>query len=410
MDMNSTPSAVALTQVLAVPELLENILSFLPEREILTSVQRVSQTWRSSIIASPRIQRKLFLLKGKKPAVSPIRSIDDDLDEQVFGWSVYHTSVATNRLLEGFHTLYPDCRLSYMVEGRDFLARQPGVYSIDHWIHVETYPDGETAFSHDPSLSWRKMQLCDPPITTVSFEARSGADPGLPSVTDTYATLFDQNGVTLGQAYETAAAALRSFVGEDDPKIAWRFQLRFGIGFGAPLHVPESESDNVSDDESTDWGLTSDEGSEEEEEEDSADDESGKDTQAKESAESTMSKVLAIPELLENILCFLPEREILTSVQRVSQTWRAAILDSPSIQRKLFSPKGNNHAALPAWFSTIDPLGGQSKRFQRFGIPMYKGPMTTNGFFQKDTGRDGMEEVDDLYLYKSCDLRLMDGF
>jgi hypothetical protein len=125
MDMNSTPSAVALTQVLDVPELLENILSFLPEREILTSVQRVSQTWRSSIVASPRIQRKLFLLKGKKPAVSPIRSIDDDLDEQVFGWPVYHTSVATNRLLEGFHTLYPDCRLSYMVEGRDFLARQP---------------------------------------------------------------------------------------------------------------------------------------------------------------------------------------------------------------------------------------------------------------------------------------------
>jgi hypothetical protein len=51
MDMNSTPSAVALTQVLDVPELLENILPFLPEREILTSVQRVSQTWRSSIIA-----------------------------------------------------------------------------------------------------------------------------------------------------------------------------------------------------------------------------------------------------------------------------------------------------------------------------------------------------------------------
>ena len=122
-----------------------------------------------------------------------------------------------------------------------------------------------------------------------------------------------------------------------------------------------------------------------------------------------MSKVLAIPELLENILCFLPEREILTSVQRVSQTWRAAILDSPRIQRKFFSPKGNNPAALPAWFSTIDPLGGP-KRFQRLGIPMYKGPMTTNGFFRKDTRRDGMEEVDDLYLYKSCDLRLMDGF
>jgi hypothetical protein len=123
-----------------------------------------------------------------------------------------------------------------------------------------------------------------------------------------------------------------------------------------------------------------------------------------------LTQVLDVPELLENILSFLPGREILTSVQRVSQAWRAAILDSPLIQRMLFSPKGNNPAALPAWFSTIDPLGGQSKRFQRFGIPMYKEPMTINGFFKKDTGRDGMEEVDDLYLYKSCDLRLMDGF
>lgn len=165
------------------------------------------------------------------------------------------------------------------------------------------------------------------------------------------------------------------------------------------------EADNVrptSDEESGEEG--------EEGEEDSADDEDGKDTQAKESAESTMSKVLAIPELLENVLSFLPEREILTSVERVSQTWRAAIFDSPLIQRRLFSPEGNNPAALPAWFSTIDPLGGRSKRFQRFGIPMYKGPMTTNGLFKKNTGRDGMEEVDDLYLYKSCDLRLMDGF
>jgi hypothetical protein len=71
MDMDSTSSAVALTQVLDVPELLENILSFLPEREILTSVQLVSQTWRSSIVGSPRIQKSLFLPKGKKPAVSP---------------------------------------------------------------------------------------------------------------------------------------------------------------------------------------------------------------------------------------------------------------------------------------------------------------------------------------------------
>jgi hypothetical protein len=118
-----------------------------------------------------------------------------------------------------------------------------------------------------------------------------------------------------------------------------------------------------------------------------------------------LTQVLDVPELLENILSFLPEREILTSVQRVSQTWRAAILDSPRIQRKLFSPKGNKPAALPAWFSTIE---GPFTDTPRFDIPMYKGPMTTNDFFKKETRRDGTKEVDGLYLYKGCDLILID--
>jgi hypothetical protein len=414
MDMDSTSSAVALTQVLDVPELLENILSFLPEREILTSVQLVSQTWRSSIVGSPRIQESLFLPKGKKPAVSPIRFTSDN-DVSVFGWPIYDSSVAPNHLFEDCYSLHPKCRLDYIVEHFDipghfdFLLEKAWSHSTDYGIDVEMHPEGGPAFAHDPSLSWRKMQLCDPPITTVSFAAKSGDIFVFPSKSHTYATLFDNDGVTLGLAYDTAAAALHSFVGEDDPKIAWRFQLRFGIDSGAQLHVPEA--DNVSDEESTDGALASDEDSGEdgeegeEAEEDSADHESGKDTQAKESAEPTMSKVLAIPELLDEILCFLPEREILTSVQRVSQTWRAAILDSPRIQRKLFSPKGNKPAALPAWFSTIE---GPFTDTPRFDIPMYKGPMTTNDFFKQETGRDGTKEVDGLYLYKGCDLILID--
>lgn len=265
MDMNSTPPAVALTQVLDVPELLENILSFLPEREILTSVQLVSQIWRSSIVASPRIQRKLFLLKGKKPAVSPIRFTSDN-DAAVFGWPIYDSSVATNHLFEDCHSLHPKCLLNYRVGHFDMarhfesLVKQTVSHSTDYWINLEMHPEGGPAFAHDPSLSRRKMQLCDPPITTVSFKAQNGDDSVLPSVSDTYATLFDNDGVTLGLAYDTAAAALHLFIGEYDLKIAWRMQLKFGIDFGAPIYVPEadnvsdeeSEADNVSDDESTD--------------------------------------------------------------------------------------------------------------------------------------------------------------
>ena len=46
-------------QIFAVPELLENILLSLPERDLLL-VQRVNQVFRNVIKTSPGIQRKLF--------------------------------------------------------------------------------------------------------------------------------------------------------------------------------------------------------------------------------------------------------------------------------------------------------------------------------------------------------------
>ena len=52
-------SGSACSSVLAIPELLENILSFLPARTIFR-VKRVSQSWKSTIARSVSIQGKLF--------------------------------------------------------------------------------------------------------------------------------------------------------------------------------------------------------------------------------------------------------------------------------------------------------------------------------------------------------------
>jgi hypothetical protein len=68
-DMPSVMSA----KVFNVPELLENIILFLAERDILASAQRVSRTWKASIKTSPHIQRKLLLRVGTEPAATPIR-------------------------------------------------------------------------------------------------------------------------------------------------------------------------------------------------------------------------------------------------------------------------------------------------------------------------------------------------
>jgi hypothetical protein len=205
MDMDSTSSAVALTQVLDVPELLENILSFLPEREILTSVQLVSQIWRSSIVGSPRIQKSLFLPKEKKPAVSPIRFTSDD-DVSVFGWPIYGSSVAPNHLFADYHSLHPKCHLDYIVGHFDLLLEKAGSHSTDYGIDVEMLPKGGPAFAHD----------------RVDYRLRDSVQ--------LYATILDKDrGITMGLVHDTIAAMIRSHLRQDTSDIDRSSHLSFGI-------------------------------------------------------------------------------------------------------------------------------------------------------------------------------------
>jgi hypothetical protein len=62
----SAISESACSSVLAIPELLENIMSFLPAKTIFR-VQRVSQNWKNTIARSVSIQEKLYLRCQGKP-------------------------------------------------------------------------------------------------------------------------------------------------------------------------------------------------------------------------------------------------------------------------------------------------------------------------------------------------------
>jgi hypothetical protein len=54
---------------LDIPEILENVLSFLPPRTLF-GVHRVSHLWKSTIAASPPIQEKMFLrIRTKTPEI-----------------------------------------------------------------------------------------------------------------------------------------------------------------------------------------------------------------------------------------------------------------------------------------------------------------------------------------------------
>jgi hypothetical protein len=54
---------------LDIPEILENVLSFLPPRALF-GVQRVSHLWKGTIAASPPIQENMFLrIRTKTPEI-----------------------------------------------------------------------------------------------------------------------------------------------------------------------------------------------------------------------------------------------------------------------------------------------------------------------------------------------------
>jgi hypothetical protein len=383
------------TKVFDVPELLEHIILSLPEYDILTSAQRVSRAWKASVDASPGIQRKLLCRRGDERVASPIRFVKNKPGEDwVEEMPIYQRTVKFNPLLEAARSLYPGCSMEVLLD-RHGLWEPPNQWHLRNDIDVGYDADGNPAFSDRSDRSWRNMQVCDPPISVVLLQSQ--VMPHIPSVPfypmehRIFSAVLDRDGITMGLVFDTVAALLRNY---SDSRF-WCFRMSFGIDTDYDELWDESDDsphDSDGDGEGSDgesrrerdggeetgWGFSSDEDSDNESGDGSGDDKSGEDAPASsmESAMSTMSKVLAIPELLQDILSFLPEREIITSVQRVSRTWRSSVVDSLRIQRKLFLSKGNKSAAVRP--VRLSHFGDDGLEDEEFGIPIYKQSVAIN--------------------------------
>jgi hypothetical protein len=94
---------MAMQNTLALPELLENIISHLPERDILCNAQRVSHHWKTIIDSSPTIQKKIMFQPVKQSAISPV---DFDKDELIIsgGTPIYSRTTLINPLLMSQNT------------------------------------------------------------------------------------------------------------------------------------------------------------------------------------------------------------------------------------------------------------------------------------------------------------------
>jgi hypothetical protein len=386
--MDSTASTLALTKVLDVPELLETIIFFLPDREIFNNAQKVLRTWKASIAASPRLLRKSWQRKSKKPAVLP---------EQF----------ASGRVVRVPSYLMPITVNSHLASGKRFRFLTADGISQSH-IHSD---DDDTSVtkcslivgnrfraalpskvtkSEATRQTWRPMQICDPPITVAKMNVDIFYQrPNGRFFKAVELMVYDKDGITMGLVYDTGVAAILSSrdldLAQHSP--TWSFELVFRYKTYTARTISSSNNDDKDESDGEDFGGAG-AGDEEageddieangEEEASSGSDGSGEAPSAS-NTESTMSQVLAIPELLENILSFLPELEIITSVQRVSHTWRSSIVDSPRIQRMLFLPKGSKPAAVsPARFSNFS---NDTREDEELGLPVYNESVVSNKTF-----------------------------
>lgn len=88
---------------LGLPELLENIISHLPERDILCNAQRASRHWKTIIDSSPTIQKKIWLQPVEQPAISPI-AFSEDEGNMMAESPIYPRTTLINPLLIGQDT------------------------------------------------------------------------------------------------------------------------------------------------------------------------------------------------------------------------------------------------------------------------------------------------------------------
>lgn len=131
--------------------------------------------------------------------------------------------------------LYAGCEFglsSHIKSNQEFPERK------DLYVHslcfkwsdpVDTGGTPEPAFSSNPDLSWRHMQLCDPPVAVANLHVRSALDDDSPDE-ELYATIFDRAGIKMGLVHETVAAMIRSQSGEEAvSKVYWSSSATFGI-------------------------------------------------------------------------------------------------------------------------------------------------------------------------------------
>lgn len=218
--------------VFNTPELLENIISFVPSTDILTKVQRLSRQWKDAVESSPVVKNKLWMKCVNATVVQPTYINDEHSNPTNSYWAtlgitVYSSTVTFNPLLDknvrGSLNISLDMTLqpqSLKKSNGELL----GLKVVD-FVHRKASGGSDCAATKLRS-SWRNMYLTNPPITTALLCA-SNHDDAEEEFGPYVIKLMvrDHDGLTLGLLHDTLVASLPSAV-----RAKWRSTERHSIG------------------------------------------------------------------------------------------------------------------------------------------------------------------------------------
>lgn len=218
-------SPTAATRTFALPELLEQILLHLPQRDLLLD-QRVSRPFHNTISSSPKLQRALFFAPDPFLPSSPITYLNPTT-----GTTSAHTRPQNNRLLlRAFPGVYPTVSpvlVNLPPSREDLNLGRPGPESWS-WDLCISFPATGSALPAETSAatayegaSWRRMFLSQPPCKQLHLVRRWRKNPMV--------AIEREGGITMGDFVGEVekGAWSQGFVGSDRD---WHFEGSVGEG------------------------------------------------------------------------------------------------------------------------------------------------------------------------------------
>jgi len=208
MASNASLRSTAAHRALSLPEIVENIISHLPLRNIIANANRVSAQWHNIISTSPNIQRRLKYKRSGYVTAKPQEATSDKThDVRLSTYSEVRLNTTVMNEWNGFRS--GRSPYTYNVARGIYVSGSTGASAFQINREVKRNESSPEDLLSSDNASWQRMYITEPPITTLlmthdACEAfKDGSSPVWFREPATSESVFDQDGITFDKLEET---------------------------------------------------------------------------------------------------------------------------------------------------------------------------------------------------------------